>query len=512
MKNPTLVCASLIATSSEEMAHQMHVAAERGADLVELRLDHLPNFNPCSDLQFLIKDRPLPVITTFRPKWEGGEYEGDEISRFEALRLAMEFGSDYVDIELQAAEEFVESISMKKPENFKLIVSSHNYQNTPSPEQLGDLVSRIQAVGADIVKIATTAVDISDVARLFQVLVHCQVPVIGMVMGERGLVSRLLSSKFGMYLTFCSLDEGKESAPGQPTISELLNLYRIKQTRADTTVLGLISKPVGHSKSPLLHNAALKSAGVNAVYVPFLVDDLPSFLKAFSCPDFAGFSVGIPHKVTAITCCDEVDPIAKCIGAVNTIVRRSSDGKLVGYNTDYVGAISAIEDGIRGLIGNHAIELPLAGRLFVVMGAGGAGKALAYGAKEKGARVIIANRTYDKAKELANLVGGDALLLTDLESFHPEKGMVLANTTSLGMQPNVNETPLAKSCLGHYDLVFDAVYTPKETRLLREAKESGVTVVTGVEMFIRQAMKQFDLFTGMPAPEEMMRDFVMTNI
>lgn len=160
-------------------------------------------------------------------------------------------------------------------------------------------------------------------------------------MGERGLVSRLLSSKFGMYLTFCALDEGKESAPGQPTISELLNLYRIKQTRADTTVLGLISKPVGHSKSPLLHNAALKSAGVNAVYVPFLVDDLPSFLKAFSCPDFAGirslnlgfhyflcihvvcrisisvnvidFSVGIPHKVTAVTCCDEVDPIAKVL-------------------------------------------------------------------------------------------------------------------------------------------------------------------------------------------------------
>ncbi|KAJ0975637.1 hypothetical protein J5N97_017602 [Dioscorea zingiberensis] len=516
MKDPTLVCASLVAPSPEDMAREMGIAADHGADLVELRLDSLASFNPRPHLHFLLKHRPLPVIVTFRPKWEGGEYEGDENWRLDALRLAMEFGADYVDIELQAAQEFVESISVKKPENFKLIVSSHNYQTTPSIEELGNLVSRIQAVGADIVKIATSPVDISDVTRMFKMLAHCQeeqqVPMIGMVMGERGLVSRLLCPKFGGYLTFCSLNIGKESAPGQPTITDLMNLYRIKQIRTDTMVLGLIGKPVGHSKSPLLHNAALNSVGINAVYVPFLVDDLASFLKAFSYPDFAGFSVGIPHKVTAITCCDEVDPIAKCIGAVNTIVRRPSDGKLIGYNTDYVGAISAIEDGIRGLIGDHSIELPLDGRIFVVIGAGGAGKALAYGAKAKGARVVIANRTYAGAKALAESVGCDALLFTELESFNPEKGMVLANTTSVGMQPNVHDTPIAKSALGHYDLVFDAVYTPKETRLLREAKESGIPVVSGVEMFIRQAMKQFDLFTGLPAPEEMMRDFVMKNI
>ncbi|KAG6478555.1 hypothetical protein ZIOFF_061998 [Zingiber officinale] len=217
----------------------------------------------------------------------------------------------------------------------------------------------------------------------------------------------------------------------------------------------------------------------------------------------------IPHKEAALRCCDEVDPIAKAIGAVNTIVKRASDGKLIGYNTDYVGAISAIEDGLRGLRGGKdEIGSPLAGKIFVVIGAGGAGKALAYGAKAKGAKVVIANRTFERAKELANLMGAQALTLAELENFHPENGMILANTTSIGMQPNINQTPVSKQALRWYSLIFDAVYTPKVTTLLREAQESGATVVSGLEMFTRQAMGQFELFTNLPAPEKLMRDIL----
>ncbi|TVU49971.1 hypothetical protein EJB05_01319, partial [Eragrostis curvula] len=504
----TLVCVPATARAPREMAAELAAAAAVGADVAELRLDRLAGFAPRRDLPVLLAEpRPLPALVTYRPKWEGGEYDGEDEPRFEALMLAMELGAEYVDIELKVADKFMKLLSGKKPESCKLIVSSHNYENTPSAEELGNLVAQIKATGADIVKIATTATEIVDVARMFQILIHCQekqVPIIGLVMNDRGFISRVLCPKYGGYLTFGSLEKGKESAPAQPTAADLINLYNIRAIGPDTKVFGIIGKPVGHSKSPILHNEAFRSVGFNAVYVPFLVDDLAKFLSTYSSPDFAGFSCTIPHKEAAVRCCDEVDPIARDIGAVNTIVRRP-DGKLVGYNTDYVGAISAIEDGIRESQPTDPSTSPLAGKLFVVIGAGGAGKALAYGAKEKGARVVIANRTFARAQELANLIGGPALTLAELENYHPEEGMILANTTAIGMHPNINETPLSKQALKSYAVVFDAVYTPKETRLLREAAECGATVVSGLEMFIRQAMGQFEHFTGMPVDDDKFR-------
>ncbi|CAN7075657.1 unnamed protein product [Brassica oleracea var. botrytis] len=505
-KNPSLICAPVMADSIDKMVTEACKAQELGADLVEIRLDSLKDFNPLEDLETIINKSPLPTLFTYRPKWEGGQYVGDENERLDVLRLAMELGADYIDVELQVATEFIKSIKGKKPENFRVIVSSHNYQNTPSVEDLSDLALRIQQAGADIVKIATTAVDITDVARMFHITSNAQVPTIGLVMGERGLMSRILCSKFGGYLSFGTLESGKVSAPGQPTIKDLLDLYNFRRIGPDTKVYGIIGKPVSHSKSPIVHNQAFKSVDYNGVYVHLLVDDLESFLKTYSSSDFAGFSCTIPHKEAALKCCDEVDPLAKSIGAVNTILRRQSDGKLLGYNTDCIGSISAIEDGLRSSSDASSVassSSPLAGKTVVVIGAGGAGKALAYGAKEKGAKVVIANRTYERALELAEAIGGKALSLTDLDNFHPEDGMVLANTTSMGMQPNVDETPISKHALKHYALVFDAVYTPRVTRLLREAEECGAITVSGSEMFVRQAYEQFEIFTGLPAPNEL---------
>ncbi|GAU45091.1 hypothetical protein TSUD_85770, partial [Trifolium subterraneum] len=475
-------------------------ATLNGADLVEIRLDSLATFNPSQDLNTFIQyQHSLPFLFTYRPTWEGGKYDGDENQRLDALRLAMELGADYIDIELKVAHQFYDSIRGKTFNKTKVIVSSHNYQQTPSVEDLGDLVARIQATGADIVKIATTAVEITDVARMFQIMVHSQVPFIGLVMGDRGLISRVLCAKFGGYLTFGTLESGIVSAPGQPTLKDLLDLYNFRQVGPETKVYGIIGKPVSHSKSPILFNKAFKTVGFDGVFVFLLVDDLANFLRTYSSTDFVGFSVTIPHKETALKCCDEVDPVAKSIGAVNCVVRRPTDGKLIGYNTDYVGAINAIEDGLRGKHDSSGTAIsPLAGKLFVVIGAGGAGKALAYGAKEKGARIVIANRTYDRARELADVIGGDALALSDLDSFHPEDGMILANTTSIGMQPKVDETPISKHALKFYSLVFDAVYTPKMTRLLKEAEESGATIVKGLEMFIGQAYEQYEKYTGLP--------------
>ncbi|KAF2284891.1 hypothetical protein GH714_032002 [Hevea brasiliensis] len=493
-KNPTMICAPIMADSVDKMIIDLDKAKASGADLVEIRLDSLKSFNPTEDLKTLITRSPLPTLFTYRPIWEGGQYEGDEPSRLDALRLAMELGADYVDVELQNWE-------LKIQCSVSVVVVLCFFA-----KELGNLVAKIQAAGADIVKIATTALDITDVARIFQITVHSQVPIIGIVMGERGLISRILCAKFGGYLTFGTLESGIVSAPGQPMIKDLLDLYNFRSIGPDTKVYGIIGKPVSHSKSPILYNEAFKSVGFNGVYVHLLVDDIANFLQTFSSTDFAGFSCTIPHKEAALKCCDEVDPVAKSIGAVNCIIRRQNDGKLFGYNTDYVGAISAIEEGLRVSQNmSSAAGSPLAGKLFVVIGAGGAGKALAYGAKEKGARVVIANRTYDRAKELADIVGGDAISLADLDNFHPEDGMILANTTSIGMQPKVEETPVAKPALRYYSLVFDAVYTPKITRLLREAEESGAIAVSGLEMFIGQAYEQFERFSGLPAPKELFR-------
>lgn len=507
-KNSTLICAPIMADTVDQMLDLMGRAKSSQADLVEVRLDSLKSFNPLPDLSTLIQHCPLPTLFTYRPTWEGGMYNGEENSRLDALRLAIELGADYIDVELKAVHKFNSSLPGNNPGKCQVIVSSHNYHNTPSVEELGDLVARIQASGADIVKIATTALDITDVARIFQITVHSQVsgvPIIAMVMGEKGLMSRILCPKFGAYLTFGTLEAGKVSAPGQPTIQDLLDLYNFRQLGPDTRIFGIIGNPVSHSKSPLLYNEAFRSAGFNGVFVHLLVDDIATFFHTYSSLDFAGFSCTIPHKEAALEICDDVDPIAKSIGAVNCIIRRNTDGKLFGCNTDYVGAISAIEDGLRGSHHAPLVGSPLAGKLFVVIGAGGAGKALAYGAKEKGARVVIANRTYARAKEVADVIGGQALSLAELSNFHPEKDMILANTTSIGMQPNVDETPVAKEALQYYSLVFDAVYTPKITRLLREAEECGSKIVTGVEMFIGQAYEQYEKFTGLPAPKELFK-------
>ncbi|KAF2545096.1 hypothetical protein F2Q70_00023883 [Brassica cretica] len=475
-KNPSLICAPVMADSINKMVTETCKARELGADLVEIRLDSLKGFNPLEDLKTIIKKSRLPTLFTYRPKWEGGQYDGDDNERLDVLRLAMELGADYIDVELQVASEFIKSIKGKKPKNFRVIVSSHNYQNTPSLEDLNDLAVSIQRAGADIVKIVTTAVDITDVARMFHITSNSQIPTIGLVMGQRGLMSHILCSKFGGYLTFGTLESGKVSASGQPTIKDLLDLYNFRRIGPDTKVYGVIGQPVSHSKSPVVHNQAFKSVDFNGVYVHLLVDDIASFLKAYSSSDFVGF-------------------------------RRQSDGKLMGYNTDCIGSISAIEDGLRSSSHPSSVRCtsasPLAGKTVVVIGAGGAGKAVAYGAKVKGAKVVIANRTYERALEVAEAIGGRAVSLADLENFHPEEGMVLANTTSVGMQPNVDETPISKHALKHYALVFDAVYTPRVTRLLREAEECGAVTVSGSEMFVRQAYEQFEIFTGLPAPKEL---------
>ncbi|KAJ6397635.1 hypothetical protein OIU77_018615 [Salix suchowensis] len=496
-KNSAMVCAPLMARSVEQMVIDMHSAKAQGADVVEVRLDYIHQFQPGQDLETIIRNKPLPVIIVYRltssgagkqvfvpgridwgPKWEGGQYEGDEHKRLEALRLAHDLGADYIDFELKVASELIGELKNKHRNGGKVIVSSYLNGATPSKEKLGDLVASMQATGADIIKVVSNADDITEMERIFYLLSHCEVPAVAYSVGERGLISQLLCPKFG-----------------------------------DTKVFGLVSKPVSHSKGPLLHNPTLRHANFNGIYVPMFVDDLKKFFDVFASPDFAGYSVGFPYKEAVVQFCDEVHPLAKSIGAVNTIIRRPGDGKLIGYNTDCEGSITAIEDALRDqkYVNGRSLNSPLAGKQFVVVGAGGAGRAIAVGARSRGARLIIFDIDLERAKCLARAVSGEARHFESLAHFQPENGAILANATPIGMHPSTDRIPAAEETLGNYQLVFDAVYTPRKTRLLKDAAAAGAITVSGVEMFLRQAIGQFNLFTGREAPKDFMRKIVLAK-
>ncbi|KAJ6380135.1 hypothetical protein OIU76_016733 [Salix suchowensis] len=511
LTNSTVVCAPLMARSVEQMVIDMQRAKAQGADAVEVRLDFIDSFQPSPDLETIIRNKPLPVIIVYRPRWEGGQYEGDEHTRLEALRLAHDLGADYIDVELKVASYLVGEVKNKHQAGGKVIVSSYLNGATPSKEDLGHLVARMQATGADIIKVVSNADDITELERIFHLLSRSEVPAVAYSLGERGLISQLLCPKFGGALVYGAM-EGN-SIPGLPTLDNLRETYKVENINSDTKVFGLVSKPVSHSKGPILHNPAFRHANYNGIYVPMFVDDLKEFFEVYTSPEFAGYSVGFPYKEAVVQFCDEVHPLAKSIGAVNTIIRKPSDGKLIGYNTDCEGSIAAIEDALKEQksINGASLNSPLAGKQFVVAGAGGAGRAIAVGAKSRGARVIIFDIDLARAESLAQVVSGEAQPFESLAHFQPENGAILANATPIGMHPSTDRIPVAEATLGSYQLVFDAVYTPRKTRLLKDADAAGAITVSGVEMFLRQAIGQFNLFTGREAPKDFMREIVLSK-
>jgi 3-dehydroquinate dehydratase / shikimate dehydrogenase len=532
---------SIISKTIEECRKDIDEAVEKKADIIELRVDFLEQ--KLRDDENLMKEaievlvaycereKNVPAIVTFRPIWEGGEHDGDEEVRLRCLWHAFECGATYVDCELLAIERFERakqsSTTYEKKPTQMLICSTHDYEKTPELDTL--FMEKYEKIRAnklcDIAKIACVCTDINDVARLKKVLEKAardDYPCACLGMSEHGVISRFLASKYGSYLTFGSIRAGFESAPGQPTLEDLTNLYRVntKQTK-ETKVLGVMGNPIAQSKSPQLHNKALITANVDdKCYVPLLVKDFEKFVnnKDLFQEDWVGFSVTIPHKEAALKFCgNNVDPVAAQIGAVNTLVREPN-GSFRGYNTDYVAAIGAIEKALDPTIPQDAAETNstiLAGKTILVLGAGGAARGLAFGAKFKNANVVIANRSKERADALAEACGGVALSVEDVANgnFGDLKIDIIANTTSLGMVGDrVDDTPVPKKAIekSGATVCFDAVYNPLETRLLREAKECGLKIASGLDMFVGQAARQFELFNdGKKADYKGMRETVL---
>ncbi len=484
-----MICVPIVETTNESAAARLEEAAVVSADLAELRIDYLQE---PPDLRALLENRPLPVIVTNRPVREGGLFAGDEVARVALLREAAFLGADYVDIEYDAVG------FLGEPAGARVIVSYHNWEETP--ENLVDVARMLVGTGADIIKIATRVNNATDNFRLCQLQATTGVPMIVTGMGPMGVPSRVLSRKFRSYLTFAALSKDATSAPGQLTIADLINTYNFRATNRNTKVYGVIGNPIGHSLSPHIHNAAFRKLGRQAVYVPFEVEDLEAFLKGCACLDSKGFSVTIPHKEEAFRLVGQTDAVTARIGAVNTI-RFGPDG-LAGTNTDWQAALEAIRE---GLIEGES----LAGKRVLLLGAGGAARAIAYGLASRGCRIIIANRTLERAQALAREVSCDVVAWQERSKVDFD---IVANSTSLGMYPAASVTPLPKEAFRPGQIAFDAVYNPRETRFLREAREAGCRVVDGLEMFVHQALAQLRFWSFKDVSAEYLRKAAVAGL
>ena len=494
-----LIC-PLTGGTPAAMRAQMAAAAAAGADTVEFRLDYLADRPADGQLEHMLADAPVDVIVTCRPKRQGGLFAGDEADRLDLLRRAAALGADFVDVELDVPRE-------GRPD--AAVILSH-HDPARCPEDLDALAAELDASGAPVNKLAFAAAGPEDALRAFDVLRACRKPTLAVAMGAAGVAARILARKFGAFGTFAALRRGAESAPGQVTLDEMRGLYRWDAIGPATAVLGVVGCPVAHSMSPAVHNAALADGGVDGVYVPLLIqpgeDNFNRFMDALLARPWThwrGLSVTIPHKENALARvgADRCDELAGRIGAMNTVT-IGPNGRLRGDNTDYAAAIDALCDA------TGTRREGLAGRTAAVLGAGGVARAVVAALAHYGAQTTIYNRTVRRGERLAEEFGCRAAGRDELAGLDAE---IVINCTSVGMHPGVDESPL-ETLPASVKVVFDTIYNPVETRLLREAAAAGAKTVSGVEMFVNQAAAQFEIWTGTAAPRDVMRNVVVREL
>ncbi len=483
-----IACAVIGRTRHKMMQAEIQEAAKQGAKLIELRLDFLAK---APDLKRLLDKRPCPMIATFRRQDDGGRWTAPEPQRLILIRQAIVGGFDYVDLESDVIDKVPRFGKVKR------IVSYHNIQGVP--DDLEEIHKAMCAADADIVKICVTAQQLSDNLRVLALLKNATKPTIAICMGDLGTCSRLLGLRTGMPFTYGAFNRERQIAPGILAFQELQKVYHVESINAETKVFGVIGDPIGHSLSPLIHNTAFKKLGINALYLPFRVPrgELTAFAKAFRGIPVHGFSVTLPHKEAAAKLAEEKDPSVTTMGAANTLLATPTG--FAGVNTDAKAALESLRANLpKGPDGKPA---PLASRFVLILGAGGVARAIAYALKEDKVPTIIVNRTVERAQKLAEEVGAK---FVDWSARHNVVCDTLINCTAVGMHPNLDESPIHHSFLKPGLMVFDTIYTPETTMLVREAKERGCHVLTGVDMFVRQAALQFELFAGQAAPFELM--------
>ncbi|QGJ69770.1 Shikimate dehydrogenase [Planctomycetales bacterium 10988] len=492
----TMICVSIGYPKAKELLAKHRRLVKAGVELVEWRLDCLEESIDCSAL---IAKRPGPIVVTARRPIDGGRFSGAESERLAWLKDAISAEPEYVDLEDEIAGSITRSGSTKR------IVSHHDFEKTP--ENLLEMHEQMAELDPDIIKLATLAISPHDNLRMLQLVKTSEVPTVGLCMGEIGVPSRILGKKFGSPLTYAAASTEEPLGPGQISWEQMRDFYRYPELNADTEVFGVIGDPIQHSYSPLVHNTAFAELKMNRIYLPFRIpaEDLAEFIDDAIDLGIKGLSVTIPHKERVVDKLTKMGELVQGTDAANTILYDGT--RRLGYNTDVEAAMESLHEGWEETGSSKSSKSkkkakPFDGKTVLILGAGGAAKAIAYGVHERGAEVILTSRTEERAAKLAERLECKSIPWEDRETSEPD---AVINCTPLGMFPKVEVSPVSKNFLKPNMIVFDTVYHPEETLFIRSARARGCQVVTGIEMFVRQAAAQFKLFTEEDPPVEIMR-------
>jgi 3-dehydroquinate dehydratase/shikimate dehydrogenase len=489
------ICVAVIGTDASDMVERAETMV-RDNSFIEFRLDYLskPALALPKIKRFIDYNPHSICIATCRRESSGGKFKGSVASQLDILSKAAAAGCQLVDVELQTAVRCKTSQISALRSHASLILSFHDFRET---KKLEETLAKMTAIPADFYKIVTTATSLYDNVAMMKFLEHNgdQHSLVGMCMGEQGFISRALGVRAGSAFTFAAVNAEEKTAPGQVTSQVLRNIYRIEQIDTATKVYGVVGDPVAHSLSPAIMNAALRRENVNGVYVALHAKKLSDLLACVRDIPIHGLSVTMPYKEAILKHLDNTDAHTTKVGACNTVV-RAQDGKLYGFNTDIAGVVRPLEQ-----------RITLRDARILVLGAGGAARAAVFGLKERGAEVYVLNRSVPAGQKLARQARARTAKRPDLKKLSFD---VIINATPVGMG-NTRESPLNENEI-NAKYIFDMVYDPAETRLIQMARARGAEVIPGIEMFVHQAARQFEIWTGKPAPWDEMLRVVTTEL
>jgi 3-dehydroquinate dehydratase/shikimate dehydrogenase len=475
---------AIAASNPAEMVQKADIAV-RDNPFIEFRLDYLsqPALGLAKLKTFVEFHPEALIVATCRRAANGGKFRGSIASQIDVLAKAANLGCHLVDIELETAAQLKQSDFNRLRRSANLILSYHDFRGT---KKLEETFAKMQEHPADFFKIVTTANSLYDnvvMMKFLEKYSHAH-SLIGLCMGEQGVISRLLCVRAGSQFTFAAANPGEETGPGQLTARALRDVYRIDQVDAATRVYGVAGDPVAHSLSPAMLNTGFRRENVNAVYLPLHAKTMEDLMACVQDIPIAGLSITMPYKEPIVKELDKSDPWTAKVGACNTLV-RSQDGNLYGFNTDVNGVVRPLE-----------LRIRLQGARILVLGAGGAARAAVFGLKERGAEVSILNRTAGPAQKLAKQARAKVINRTMLKKLEYD---VIINATPAGMEGNRDPLPLAEQEL-KAKYFFEMVYNPAETKMMKMASTRGMHVIPGSEMFVQQGARQFEIWTGKPAP------------
>jgi 3-dehydroquinate dehydratase / shikimate dehydrogenase len=480
------ICAVAAASTAPALWRQLGCAL-RLTRTVELRLDWLRDDAEISRFLRRLAAKPpsrATLIATCRRRVAGGRFRGSVAKQLLHLSEAIRAGCSWYDLEIETSSRCPAELLDTLLGEGRHLASAHFFRSMPAnPKRVARSLAQ---KGPDAIKIAARCDSLVAALRLLRVTGAAR-SVVAVPMGDVALPARVLSLRHGSALAYAPVENA--TAPGQVPLDDFLRLYRADCVTRRTSVYGVIGDPIAHSLSPQMHNAAFQTRHIDAIYLPFLVHHLPDFLASLGSIGISGFSVTIPHKQAILRHLDGCDPLARAIGAVNTVVVRGGR-KLYGYNTDYVGVLRTLES-----------RMPLPGSRVLILGAGGAARAVAFALAQAGASVCVCARRAQMARLLARAVGGHAV---EKSLLRREFFDAIVNTTPVGMYPHVAQSPVRGRDL-NCRLLFDTIYRPHVTRLMQLAARRGIETVSGLEMFVAQGIAQWEIWTGQRAPVTAMR-------